>query len=89
MILWIKNTDGKEDAVLTMAFVAFMVIILKVIFGGVEFSTGENFSMNFGVVDAGVIAALLTPTLGAYVARRHTDVVRSKRRKTETDETEE
>ena len=71
--LWIKNTAGKEDAVLTMSFFAFVGVMVKFLFSGVSVSLSAGHSFSFGTVDAGVIAAILTPTLGAYVARRHTE----------------
>lgn len=71
MLLWIKNTDGKEDAMLTMAFITLFVVLLKVALGGVVVGV-----VSFGGIDSGTIAALLTPTLGAYVARRYTDKVK-------------
>lgn len=68
MNIWIKNTDGKPDAVLTMTMMAFLTVLFKVLLSGV--SVGVYV---FGGIDAGTIAALLTPTLGAYVARKYTD----------------
>lgn len=70
--MWIKNTEGKKDAVLTMTLMGFIVILLKVALSGVTVTLLES-SFSFGSVDALVVAAVLTPTLGAYVARRHTD----------------
>ena len=72
MILWIKNTSGKEDAVLTMTFIGFLVVIFKVLFAGVVLKVAGH-EITFGTIDAAVIGALLTPTLGAYVARKYTD----------------
>ncbi len=66
-MIWIKNTDDKHDAVLTMAVLAFLLCLVKVALNGV-----------FGTIDAGIIAALLTPTLGAYVARRYTTAMAAK-----------
>jgi len=73
MHLWIKNTDGKRDAVLTMTLMGFMVVIIKVALSGVSLKLGGGVEYDFGSIDAGVVAAVLTPTLGAYVARRYTD----------------
>lgn len=70
--MWIKNTDGKKDAVLTMTLMGFLVILAKVLLGGVEIEVaGAKYA--FGTIDGAVVAAVLTPTLGAYVARRYTD----------------
>lgn len=72
MMRWMKNTDGKRDAVLTMTFIGFLVVIFKVLLSGAAIALGEK-TFTFGEIDAGIVAALLTPTLGAYVARRYTD----------------
>lgn len=71
---WMKNTDGKPDAVLTMSFVAFLVVAVKYFLSGFILTIGSTTLQAEGV-DGGAIAALLTPTLGAYVARRYTDKV--------------
>lgn len=68
MNIWMRNTEGKRDAVLTMTFMGFVVVLLKFLMAGVTL-----FGFSAGEVDASMIAAILTPTLGAYVARRYTD----------------
>jgi hypothetical protein len=69
MSLWLSNTDGKKDAILTLAVVSVAVVLAKVLLAGVVIK-----SVNLGTPPgADVIAALLTPTLGAYVARRWGD----------------
>jgi len=73
MRFWIKNTSGQPDAMLTFSAIAFAVVIAKMLFSG-EALTIKGHDVNFGTADAAAIAALLTPTLGAYVARRHSDV---------------
>ncbi len=65
---WLKNTDGKPDAVLTFSAVSLAVILVKFIFS--EITIGP---LAMGNLDAGVIAAILTPCLGSYCARRYTD----------------
>lgn len=72
MKIWIRNTDGKPDAVLTMALWCLVVILVKLVFSGFALTVG-TWSIGAGSVDGGIIAALLSPTLGAYVARRYTD----------------
>lgn len=67
-----KNSSGKKDAVLTMAVVGFGFVLVKVLLAGVSLQfAGKEFG--FGSIDGSVIAAILTPTLGAYVSRRYTD----------------
>lgn len=71
--MWVRNTDGEKDAVLTMALIGFIVIVAKVLLAGAIFTFGENKSFQFGTIDAATIAAVLVPTLGAYISRRYTD----------------
>lgn len=73
MKLWINNTSGSPDAMLTMALMGFIVALTKFLLSGFVLTIEAGHTINFGEVDAASIAALLTPTLGAYVARRHTD----------------
>ena len=70
--MWIRNTDGRKDAVLTFAAMGFFVVILKVLLAGVVYPWAGKV-ITFGTIDAATIAAILTPTLGAYVSRRYTD----------------
>lgn len=67
-----SNSDGKKDAMLTFAVASFFIVCLKVLFGGMSVTIHDH-PFSIGTIDASVIAAMLTPTLGAYVARRHTD----------------
>jgi hypothetical protein len=67
-VIWIKNTEGKRDAILTMSLLGFLVVLVKFALSGLTIGP-----FVFGELDAGVVGALLTPTLGAYVARRFTD----------------
>ncbi len=72
MKLWIKNTVGKPDAVLTLTLIGFIIVMLKLLIAGSSLTISGN-TYTAGTIDASVIAAVLTPTLGAYVARRYTD----------------
>lgn len=65
---WMLNTKGKADAMLTLSVASLAVVLLKFFLSEMSFG-----SVVFGQLDGGVIAAILTPTLGAYVARRYTD----------------
>lgn len=70
---WMNNSQGKPDAMLTLGVVSLAVVLFK--FFVSEMSFGH---VVFGQLDGMVIAAILTPTLGAYVARRYTDAKTSK-----------
>lgn len=72
MSMWMRNTAGKDDAMFTFSFIAFVVVVAKFLLANVSITVATH-SYNFGSVDAASIAALLTPTLGAYVARRHSE----------------
>lgn len=73
MKMWIRNTDGRKDAILTMAIVGFAFVLVKFVLSGVVFTLSDGKMFEFGTIDGGSIGAILTPTLGAYVARRYTD----------------
>lgn len=69
MKLWILHPQTKKaDPMLTLAVMSTVVVLLKFIFSGVEVA-----GVKIGPLDAGVVASLLTPTIGAYAIRRHTD----------------
>lgn len=59
---------GQKDTMLTMAVIATLAAVFKFLVNGVAVN-----NINLGTVDATLLAALLTPTLGAYWARKHTD----------------
>lgn len=63
--MYLKDTSGNRSMTATIAFVAFAVVMLKVLLN--EVTVG---SVDFGTIDSLSIAAILTPTLGAYTARR-------------------
>lgn len=69
---WIKNSSGNRDAVLTMTFIGFIVVVIKVLFAGFSI-TLANSTFVVGPIDAATIGAILAPTFTAYVSRRFTD----------------
>jgi hypothetical protein len=69
MNIWLKHPrTNKEDTMLTLAVASTLVVLVKFIFSGVVLG-----DVSLGTIDAGVVAAILTPTLGSYVARKYTD----------------
>jgi hypothetical protein len=72
MRLWIKNTDGKPDAMLTMTLLTFVVVLLKVVFGGSTFAIGSS-NFSFQPISPELVGMLLGPNIAGYVARRYTD----------------
>jgi hypothetical protein len=70
----IKNSDGKQDAMLTFSVVGFTVVVIKFLLSGVVVKLmGLGYDISFGAVDGAAIAAILGPTLVTYAARRNTD----------------
>lgn len=67
---WLKNSKGNEDSMLTLGVVSLAVVLLKFFLSEMSFGP-----VVFGQLDGGVVAAILAPTLGAYVARRYTDTL--------------
>jgi hypothetical protein len=72
MFWMIRNASGNKDAVLTMAVAGFVFCVAKMLVVGVTIQLVGR-TIDFGTIDGGTIAAILTPTLGAYVGRRYTD----------------
>lgn len=71
--MWIKNTSGKKDAMLTFAFLAFSVVTLNILlatFGNVLIG---DVKISFQSMDAAAMTAYLAATFTAYVTRRWTD----------------
>lgn len=71
--MWVKNTAGIPDAMLTFALFSFIVVTLNVFlstFG--SFSLGDM-SITFHTLDSSVMAVYLGATFTAYVSRRWTD----------------
>lgn len=69
MSFWLTNPGtGKVDTMLTLGVYTVGVVLFKFLVS--EMSIGP---LVFGQLDGAVVAALLTPTLGAYVARRYSD----------------
>lgn len=81
---WMKKTEGNEDSMLTLSVVSLGVILFKFVFS--EMTIGP-FTM--GQLDGTVIAAILTPTLAAYCARKHSDNMTSKKENTNPKEKDE
>jgi hypothetical protein len=72
-MFWIRNTDGKEDAMLTFAFLAFSVVTLNILLSTFGALSYKDFSLDFEAMDAAAMTAYLAATFTAYVTRRWTD----------------
>lgn len=67
--MFITDSSGNKSLTATIATVGFAVVMLKLLLSGVEFTIGSG-TYNLGSISAAEIAAVLTPTLGSYTARR-------------------
>lgn len=72
MFWMIRNSSGQKDGIFTMAVVGFAFCLVKMLLVGVTLQLAGH-EISFGTIDGSTIAAILTPTLGAYVGRRYTD----------------
>ncbi len=70
--MWIKNTDGKSDAMLTFASVAFAVVTFNVLLATVNSFSLGTWDISFAPMEASTLTAYLGATFGAYVSRRWT-----------------
>jgi len=70
---WIDHPRTKKpDAMLTLAVWSTLVCLGKLLLNGVSVEILDKV-INFGTIDSGLIAAMLAPTLGAYIARKFKD----------------
>jgi hypothetical protein len=70
--MWVKNTKGEPDAMLTFAVIAFALVIFNLFLATFGAVTIMGLPLTFTALGAGTITALLGPTLTAYVGRRFT-----------------
>lgn len=63
--MFIKDSAGNRSLTATITYIAFIVVMVKVLFNNASIG-----SLNFGSIDSLSIAAILTPVLGSYTARR-------------------
>ena len=70
--MWIKNSNGKQDAMLTFATISFAIVSLNILLSTLqEVSIGAG-TFSFQPMDPGTMTAYLAATFGAYVSRRWT-----------------
>ena len=72
-MFWIKNTDGKPDAMLTFALISFFVVTLNLLLATLGSFSVREFNFGFEFMDAATMTAYLAATFSAYVSRRWTD----------------
>lgn len=82
--MWIPNSTGKPDSMLTLGTVSLAVVLLKFFLSDMSFGP-----VIFGNLDGGVVTAILGSTLGAYVMRRYTDANYPQQKTESKDEKDE
>ena len=70
--MWIKNTSGKPDAMLTFASIAFAVVTFNVLLATISALSFGEWDVSFSPMEASTLTAYLGATFGAYVSRRWT-----------------
>jgi len=71
--MWIKNTEGKKDAMLTFAVISFIAVTLNIILASIgQISFGDTI-IAFAALDSTTMGVYLAATFTAYVTRRLTD----------------
>jgi len=73
MSLWIKNSDGKQDAMLTFATISFFIVTLSIILSSISEINFSNFKITFIPLDPSLASIYLGATFTAYVTRKWTD----------------
>lgn len=68
MVGWIKNTQGKSSASLTMALIAFIAVTLWLL----VWLIATPFGVPVPIFEAGTAMAYLSPILALYFGRRWT-----------------
>lgn len=72
--MWIKNTSGKKDAMLTFAAFSFLIVTLNVFLSTFDTITIGTTTLVFKALDSSIMAVYLGSTFTAYISRRWTDV---------------
>lgn len=71
--MWITNTSGKKDAMLTFALISFVVVTLNIFLSTIDTVSIGTFSLTLKAIDASVMSTYLGIAFSAYVGRRWTD----------------
>ncbi len=86
MNFWVKNSIGKEDAMLTFATISFFVITISIILASISEINVGGFKVNFIPLDSGLASIYLGATFTAYVTRKWTDKKYDKNEKNKPSE---
>ena len=89
MEVWIANPKTRKKSVtLTFAVWGLLSCLFKFLTNGVELTIFDQV-IKFGTIDAALIGALLTPTLGAYVANKWSPMYKKEAEKAEKEQKSE
>lgn len=70
--MYLKNSKGEKSMTVTLSVVAFVIVMLKLLFNNSTIHLA-GLAYSFGSIDAATSAAVLGPILGTYAFRRYTD----------------
>mgnify|MGYP003342117904 CR=1 FL=1 len=73
MNFWVKNSNGKQDAMLTFATISFCIVTLSVVLSSISELKFGKFSATFVPLDSNLASIYLGATFTAYVTRKWTD----------------
>ena len=71
--MWIKDSKGNPDAMLTFATISFAVVTLNIFFSTFGTISCSGHTISFQIIDSSLMAAYLGATFTAYVSRRWMD----------------
>lgn len=71
--LWMINTKGKPDVVMTLMVLSFVLSCLMAIAAVIETLTVGTFSIALRAFDMGFSSVVMVPLVAAYVGKRYTD----------------
>jgi hypothetical protein len=68
---WMKNSKGKEDFALTMAFVSFCVVSFVIVGSLLKGVTTKVLSFELNQPDTTLLSMYLATCFGSYITRRY------------------
>lgn len=71
--MWIRNSSGKKDAMLTFSMISFLLVSLDILLETLSPVFDKFFGISFSTMDVGIMTTYLSATFTAYVARKWTD----------------
>ncbi len=72
-MIWIKNTDGKPSATLTMLWLSFLVCVFSALTATLQEVNVGGFDIKFNEFDVGFSSTVFLGLAALYYGRRATD----------------